>query len=485
MSGFGILSAGAFAPRQRIARAAIADAMSWAQPALKSAAKGVRAFAAWDEDPITLGVEAARSAVKSAPGVRADQLCFASTTAPFLDRQNAGVIAAALDLPAETFVFETSGGQRAATSALIAAGASRERATLAVAADVRPVRAGSPLEMQAGDAGAAVLLGPGDPIAEFLGANSVYADLVDHYRTAETGVDYVLEERWYRDVGLSRLAPSAAAPLLEEAGVSAAEITHLIAPSANPSLAGATAKALGVDRGRLADSLYDYCGHAGVAHPLLALVETLKTARPGETVLVLGFGQGCDALLFRTTEALRDFQERAPAPIADDPYRTEENYLRFLSARGAIDVDWGMRAERDNRTAHTVAFDKSRAITGFVGGRCRVCGTPQFPKSRRCVNPDCAALDTQDDYRFADRRATIKSYTEDWLAFTREPPLVYGNVSFEGGGNVFMEMCDFAPGDAAVGAALAMRLRIKDVDTQRGFHRYFWNAAPAEGGAHG
>ena len=137
-----------------------------------------------------------------------------------------------------------------------------------------------------------------------------------------------------------------------------------------------------------------------------------------------------------------------------------------------------MRAERDNRTAQTVAYDKSRDIYGFVGGVCSACRTAQFPKSRRCVNPDCNALDAQSDYRFADKHGAVKSFTEDWMAFTREPPLIYGNVSFEGGGNVFMEMADFAPGEAAVGAAVEMRFRIKDIDGPRGFHRYFWKAAP-------
>ena len=163
----------------------------------------------------------------------------------------------------------------------------------------------------------------------------------------------------------------------------------------------------------------------------------------------------------------------------------ETNYIKFLSASGAIDIDWGMRAERDNRTAQTVAYNKSRDIYGFVGGICSACGTPQFPKSRRCVNPDCGALDTQADYRFAERRATIKSFTEDWLAFTREPPLVYGNVDFEGGGNIFMEMTGFAPGAAQIRSPVEMAFRIKDIDQARGFHRYFWKAAPATGGDRG
>jgi uncharacterized OB-fold protein len=214
------------------------------------------------------------------------------------------------------------------------------------------------------------------------------------------------------------------------------------------------------------------------------LGSTLETAKPGEIILLTAFGQGCCAVLLRVTDRILEVQRGGVnAQLAEA--KTEENYTRFLAASGRIDLDWGMRAERDNRTAQTVAFNKSRDVYGFVGGVCGACRTPQFPKSRRCVNPKCNALDTQTDYRFADRHAHIKSFTEDYLAFNREPPLVYGNVSFDGGGNVFMEMTGFAPGEAAIGAPVEMNFRIKDIDAMRGFHRYFWKAAPLRGGANG
>jgi 3-hydroxy-3-methylglutaryl CoA synthase len=483
MTAFGILSYGAYVPRRRMSRERIVDAIGWAQPSLKGLAKGARAFGAWDEDPITMAVEAARVTLAQSDAKPPAALCFASTTAPFLDRQNAGVIATALDLAPETHVYDVSGSQRAATSGLMRAASTRAGATLIAAAEQRPTKAASMTEMLSGDAGAALLIGDGEPIAEIIGANAVYADLVDHYRTAASGEEYVIEERWFRDEGLTKLAPQAVAPVLEDAGLTSSDVQCLIAPTQNPSLANAVARSLDIGKDKLADSLFDQCGYAGAAHPLLQLTAVLDEAAPGQVILITAFGQGCDAILLRTTDAASKRPRSISAQLEGGCI--EENYVKFLASRGAIDIDWGMRAERDNRTAQTVAYDKSRDIYGFVGGVCSVCGTPQFPKSRRCVNPDCGALDTQADYRFADLAATVKSYTEDWIAFTREPPLVYGNVSFEGGGNVFMEMCDFEPGDVAVGTPVAMKFRIKDIDAARGFHRYFWKAGPVPGGAGG
>ncbi|MEM6851003.1 MAG: 3-oxoacyl-[acyl-carrier-protein] synthase III C-terminal domain-containing protein [Pseudomonadota bacterium] len=476
---FGILSIGAYVPSNRIPRASIFDAVGWAQSGLKGLAKGERAYGSWDEDAITMAVEAARSALADRQDLTPDAICFASTTAPFLDRQNAGVVAAALDAPREISAFDVSGSQRAATSALIRLADRRDGVSLLAASDRRPTKSASALEMLSGDGAAAAILGIGDPIAVLLGAHSTSADLVDHYRTSETGADYSLEDRWFRDEGVVKLAAATIPPLLERAGLSPKDLDHIIVPVPNSAMARAAVKAIGARPETLADGLQGACGHTGAAHPLLLLAHTLETAAPGAKILIAAFGQGCDAILLDVREAARDLQRRRVVSGQLEARRVQENYPRFLVANGSLDVDWGMRAERDNRTAQSVAYSKSRDIYGFVGGRCRVCGTPQFPKSRRCVNPDCGALDSQDDYRFADEPARVKSFTEDWMAFTREPPLLYGNVSFEGGGNAFIEMCGFGPGEIKIGSPLRMAFRIKDIDAQRGFHRYFWKGAPA------
>jgi 3-hydroxy-3-methylglutaryl CoA synthase len=59
-SDFGILSFGAYLPRARLQRKAIAAANSWFAPGLRGLAKGERSICNWDEDSITMGVEAAR-----------------------------------------------------------------------------------------------------------------------------------------------------------------------------------------------------------------------------------------------------------------------------------------------------------------------------------------------------------------------------------------------------------------------------------------
>jgi 3-hydroxy-3-methylglutaryl CoA synthase len=95
----GIHAFGGYVPRLRLQRRAIAEANAWFNPAIRGLAKGERAICNWDEDSLTMGVEAARDCLTparldaGAPAVAA--VTFASTTLPFGDRQNAGILATA------------------------------------------------------------------------------------------------------------------------------------------------------------------------------------------------------------------------------------------------------------------------------------------------------------------------------------------------------------------------------------------------------
>ena len=60
MPGPGIIAYGGYVRMMRMPRAAIADAMDWANPSLRSRAIGERSICDWDEDSITMAVEAAR-----------------------------------------------------------------------------------------------------------------------------------------------------------------------------------------------------------------------------------------------------------------------------------------------------------------------------------------------------------------------------------------------------------------------------------------
>ncbi|HXY89724.1 MAG TPA: 3-oxoacyl-[acyl-carrier-protein] synthase III C-terminal domain-containing protein [Xanthobacteraceae bacterium] len=474
---FGILAYGAYLPRLRLSRKAIADANSWFNPALK-AQKGERTMCNWDEDVVTMAVEAARDALAGRDRASIAAIRFASTTFPFLDRLHAGIAAEALALKSDIAAQDVAASQRAATSALANALAGKEE-TLIVAAEQRRARSASPVEMTTGDGAAAVLVGEGEAVAKLLASAFRTADFVDHYRSLDMPYDYQWEERWIRDAGYGEIVPPTIKQCLEKAGRKASEVAHFCMPAVLPRVAASMAKAAGIPEAAVRDNFHAVCGEAGVAHPLLMLVSALEAAKPGELILLVGFGQGADALLFEVTDTIKKQPQRLGLAGHLKRRKEETNYGKFLAFNDAIELERGMRAEADKLTPLSALWRNRETVTSFMGGRCTKCGTLQFPRTNICVNPNCNAMHTQEPHPFADEVGKINSYTADRLTYSPDPPACYGMIQFEQGGRVMIDFTDVDANDLAVGQPMRMMFRIKDIDSQRGFRRYFWKAAPA------
>ena len=479
----GIAAWGAYAPRLRLSRKAVTTANAWVAPNLRGKAKGERSMANWDEDALTLAVEAARDALGPDDDRSAiDALYFASTTAPFVDRQNAGVVAAALTLEKSIASVDVTGSQRCGLAALgqaLAAvrGGAAQRA-LVVAGEHRKARAASPQELDNGDGAAAFVVSTEAGAAEFLGRGSVTDDFVDHFRGADSDFDYGWEERWIRDEGIVKLVPPAIRRALEDAGITASDITHFCFPSTFAGMAASLAKTVGIAPEALRDNLALTLGEAGCAHGPLMLAHALEEAKPGDLILVAQFGQGAEALVFRAGDGVGEARPARGVTGSLADRKVEDNYLKFLTFNGLIEWDKGMRAEKDNKTALTTLYRNQDMILGLVGGRCRETGVVQFPRTRISVAPNNPAVDTQEPYRFAERRASVLSYSADFLTFSMNPPNHYGMIVFEGGGRIMMDITDVEQGEVDSGLPVKMVFRIKDVDEKRGFVRYFWKAAP-------
>jgi len=318
-----------------------------------------------------------------------------------------------------------------------------------------------------------------------VGAHSATVDFVDHFRAAGEDFDYTWEERWIRDEGLAKIVPPVIAKVLQKSGISASKITHFIMPSTIGRAVAGIARQAGVPADAVRDNLDAICGETGAAHALVMLLHAVETTvKPGDTLLVVGFGHGCDAIVLRATHALASFKSACGIVAALANRQDETNYQKYLAFNDLIALEKGMRAERDDyKTAMTVTYRKRDMLLGLVGGRCTQCGTLQFPKTDICVNPNCNALHTQEPYPFADMAGRIKSYTADRLTYSPDPPSCYGMIEFEEGGRVMIDFTDIDGDALKVGQPMQMMFRIKDIDTARGFRRYYWKAAPKAGKA--
>src|SRR5438309_11002446 len=97
----GIVAYGAYVPYHRLKRSEIAAVLG------EGGGKGTRAVASYDEDATSMGVEAARAALRSTPaGLTPERVLFATANPPYLDKTNAAVVHAALDLPASALAVD-------------------------------------------------------------------------------------------------------------------------------------------------------------------------------------------------------------------------------------------------------------------------------------------------------------------------------------------------------------------------------------------
>lgn len=459
-------SAAGYLPLLRFDRAVARRELRWS--GLGGAGKGYRAVAGWDEDALTMAVEAARGAT----GAAAPQsVVFASTSAPFTDRSQAGLLIEALQLPSDALAQDVGNSRRAAVTALrraLESGADE----LIAAGDKRLAAPGSAPHLAWGDGAGAVRCGPGPGVARLLGAATVNADLLDSVTSVDRGLPYGSEERFVRDEAVEAVYRPAIAAALNAASLRAADIALAVVPEPVGGTWRALAKACGLKAATPCEEIAAAAGDLGAAMPLFGLALALDRASPGDILLLAGFGNGADVLILEVTGPGNGTATEALAQGA-----VLASYSRFLSLTGALALDWGPRSEVNQKVAASTLLRHGRDMHGFVAGR-DAKGNVQFPKTPIPVRPDAAGPEPYQDVPLRDVPARAVSITADRLNFTPDPPFHFGLVQFENGARLAMEHCDIEGAAPEVGDPLRMRFRIKTIDRQRGFRSYFWKAAP-------
>jgi 3-hydroxy-3-methylglutaryl CoA synthase/uncharacterized OB-fold protein len=458
----GIVAYGAYVPYYRLDRAAIGQALG------SGGGRGTRAVASYDEDTTSMGVEAARAAMRGRANV--DMVYFATAAPAYLDKTNATAIHAALDLDASVFAADMSGSVRSGVGALRAAldAAAAGRRALAIVSDVRTGLPGSADERDGGDGAAAFIFGAGDDVvADFVAAGSATAEVLDRWRLPGDRSSKIWEERFGEHVYLP-LAEAATADACKAAGIVPDEIHHVVVTGTHARAVSRAAQAIGVRPESVAPPLDATIGNAGTAALGLALANVLNAAAPDELVLAVNLADGADAFVLRTTPALA---ARAREPIAGEGRSVP--YATFLTWRGMLEREPPRRPDPE-RPAAPPSFRREDWKFAFVGSRCTACGTRHLPPQRVCVR--CHAVDQMARERLADVPGAIVTYTIDRLAFSLSPPVVVGVIDFDGGGRFQCELTDVDPDAVDIGDRVQMTFR--RLFTAAGVHDYFWKAKP-------
>lgn len=478
----GIVSYGGYVPWHRLNRMLIFKAMGWLNAGTRGLAKGEKAVANFDEDSLTMAVASSIDCLTGFDRSKVEAVYFSSTTIPFQERQNAGIIAGALGLGETLRAADFSGALKSGTTALISAIEAVESKRIdnivVASSDCRLGKMGSPQEMIFGDGGAAFLVGNSNSIAEYKGSFSLSFDFVDHFRGKYAKYDRQWEDRWIRDLGYHEFIPAAITGILKKNNKKITDFAKVIYPCYYDVERNQINKMLGLTPEQVQDPMLDKIGEAGTAQSLMMLVKALEEAKPGDNLLVISFGNGCDALHFEVTKNIE--KKNGAKGISGHLARKTDldTYEKYLVWRNMVPADIGLRGDEDTWTRWSMAWRSRKAILGLCGSKCKKCGTPQYPPQRVCVNPDCGAIDQMEDYYFSDKLGNIFSFTGDNLDASLNPPSIYGNVAFQGGGRHMFNFTDCKLETLKVGDLLYFSFRVKYYDERRDITRYFWKAVP-------
>lgn len=465
----GILGHGAHLPHRRLDRTEITRFLG------AGGGRGTRTVASYDEDAITLAVEAARTARRGADApVDPDALWWVSVTPPYVDRTNATIAHAALRLDGDVLAADAVGSARA--GAAVARTALEGSGTvLLAAADLRTGLPGSADEATGGDAGAAVVIGDAADgpalLAEYLGGASATHEFLDRWRVPGEARSRLWEEK-FGEVRYLPLGEQAWAEALKTAGLTAADVDRVVLTGPHARALRGLARRLGVADGAVVDDLAATVGWTGAAHPFLLLSGALDEASAGDLIALVSLADGADVLVFRVTEA--GGAHRSARPLADQVTGgAAVPYGKFLTWRGMLPVEPPRRPE-PARPSSSAAARTDEWKYGFVGSRDRSTGAVHLPPSR--VSMTGGAVDDMEPVPMADVEGTIVTFTVDRLAYSPSPPIVFAVVDFDGGGRLPVELTDVDVDDVAIGGRVEMTFR--RLFTADGIHNYFWKARP-------
>lgn len=458
----GILRYGCYIPYHRLTRQAIGGG------------KGERAVASYDEDAVSMAVEAGRQ-VLSAPVERLDSVIFATTSPPYADKLNAAALVAALDLPAHTSSIEIGSNSRMGLAALLLGMdlGTADRTSLVCAADVIVGAPGGARERDSGDAAVAFITGPDDnAIAKLLGRASATAEVLDVWRLPSDRFAKQWEERF----GIEVLAPislDTAKRALADAKAAPDTLTAVILDAANPRDVAGIPKALGLKPGQVVDMMDAELGRVGVAHAGMVLARVLDTAKAGDRILVLSTADGCDAVVLEVTGRI---DQGRPALSVDRWLASKRNdlaYNTYLKWRGVLPFEPPRRPD-PVRPAAPIMHRHEQWKYAFYGSRCEKCGQGHLPPQRVCLK--CKSVDNMKPECYADKGCKITTFTLDRLAYSLQPPVISTVVDFDCGGRLACELTDADPKEVKIGDQLEMTFR--RFYTGQGVHNYFWKARP-------
>ena len=269
-------------------------------------------------------------------------------------------MATVLDAKAEIRTMDFTDTLRAGTSALLTALdlVQDGQRLLVCAGDSRMGEPDTQQEQNYGDAGGALVIGTDGVLAEVVGTYTMGQEFLGTWRTEEQDYLRSFPGGFENKFGYNRFVAAAVKGVLDRCGLNARDITSAAIAGPSQRAMQAALRSLELDvKSQVQDTFWNTLGDSGTAQPLVLLAAVLERSKPGDLILVAGYGDGGDAAVFRVTEAMADYQLVRSVYSQIERKRTMASYGKYARFRKLMKKDY---STPDESTPVVLLRDKKR-----------------------------------------------------------------------------------------------------------------------------
>ena len=338
----GIIAYGTYIPKYRVRISEIAQV--WGKDAseiekgLKISEKAVPSF---DEDAVTMGIEAGKKAISMAgiDPASLQSVYFGSESHPYAVNPSSTILGEYLGVGNNYFASDLEFACKAATAGMqVTAGllsSKNIKYGLVVGSDTAQGKPHDALEYTAASAASAYILGNNESeiIAKILEMSSFSSDTPDFWR--RDGAKYPSHfGRFTGEPAYFTHVIEEGKNLLDKSKLEPKDFSYCVFHMPNGKFPRAAAKKLGFTPEQLAPSLIvDKIGNPYSASSLIGLASVLDISKPKQKIFFVSYGSGAgsDGFIFETTYELTTKQKKTISvskQIEDKIYISYPTYLR-------------------------------------------------------------------------------------------------------------------------------------------------------------
>jgi hydroxymethylglutaryl-CoA synthase len=346
MSRVGVVSWGAYIPKYRIRTEEVARI--WGDDPARIVdvylvdEKSVEGF---DEDAVTIAVEAARMAVRRSKldPRRIGAVYVGTESKPYAVKPISSILVDALGLSNNVFAVDMEFACKAGSEGLVAAiglvESGRVEYGMTVGADTSQGEPGEHLEYSASSGGAALIVGKDGVVAELEAMYSFVSDTPDFWR--RDGSPYPMHgEGFTGEPAYFRHIVGAVRGLMEKYGYKPSDFTYVVFHQPNGRFPVRVASMLNIPIEKVKPGIVvTHIGNTYNASALLGFAKVLDAARPGDKILLVPFGSGAgsNAFVFTVTDIITE-RQKAGVPTVEEMLRNKiyVDYAQYLKMRKMI-----------------------------------------------------------------------------------------------------------------------------------------------------